>query len=433
MQRKNSEAPRGKTAVDAAHGTGMFYGWRIVGVSVMAQAFATGLTSYTFGLFQKPVAAEFGASFQQVGLGMTLITVAGSVFAPVLGVALDRYSIRALMVAGGALMAIGFGLMSVAPALWILGLLFGVFVGLGMPALGTNGCSKVVANWFIRYRGQALGISAAGTSVGGLLAPPLMAVAIDTYGWRGALLCAALAIALIAIPLVWLVIVNRPEDLGLAPDGEDRALVAGTPAPGGATAVADSTFGNLLRERNFWIITLSVGLCFAAVSSVIVNLHPYATDLGIGSRPAALLLSCISISGIGGKLLFGAVADRFETRRAMWLAIGGLAFYLGVLLLHPTYGVLVVGTLIGGLGLGGLLPVWGALIGRCYGRQAFGRVMGLMVPAMGPLLWVVFPFTGWVRDRTGNYDLAFVVFLGAMGLAAGLLTLLRPPQYEPGT
>jgi hypothetical protein len=73
------------------------------------------------------------------------------------------------------------------------------------------------------------------------------------------------------------------------------------------------------------------------------------------------------------------------------------------------------------------------MIGRCYGRQAFGRVMGLMLPAMGPLMWTVFPFTGWARDRSGNYDLAFVVFLGALGLAAGLLTLLRPPQYEPGT
>lgn len=433
MRRRNREEPRGKTAVDAAPDTGLFYGWRIVGASVVAQAFATGLTSYTFGLFQKPLAVEFGASFQQIGLGMTLLTVAGAVFSPVWGVALDRYSIRALMVAGGALMAIGFGLMSVAPALWILGLLFGGFVGLGMPALGTIGCSKVVANWFIRYRGQALGISAAGTSVGGLLAPPLMAVAIDAYGWRGALICAALALALIALPSVWPVIVNRPEDLGLVPDGEDRILVAGTRAPGGFTLATESRFSDLPRERNFWVITLSVGVCLAVVSSVIVSLHPYATDMGIGSRQAALLLSCISISGIGGKLLFGAVADRFETRRAMWLAIGCLVFHLGVLLSHPRYGVLVVGTLIGGLGLGGLLPVWGALIGRCYGRQAFGRVMGLMVPAMGPLLWVVYPFTGWVRDRTGNYDAAFVVFLVALTLGAALLTLLRIPQREPGT
>jgi len=411
----------------------MFYGWHIVWVSVVAQAFATGLTTYVFGLFQKPLATEFGASFQQVGLGMTLFSVGSSLFSPLLGVALDRYSIRGIMAAGGGLMAVGFGLMSIAPTLGTLGILFGGLVSCGMLALGTSGSSKVVANWFIVSRGRALGIAAAGTSAGGLLAPPLIAAAIDSFGWRTALLCSACAIALIAVPLVWLVTVNRPEDLGLLADGQDPRCAADLPPAGAASVPADWTFGTLVRDRNFWVITLSVGICFAVVSSLLVNLHPYATDRGIGSQPAALLLSCISISGIGGKLLFGAMADRFEAQHAMWLAMGGVALFVVVLLVHPSYAVLAAGSTIGGLALGGLLPVWGALIGRCYGRQAFGRAMGLMNPVMGPLLWGVFPFTGWVRDRTGNYDFAFVVFLGFVGLAACLLALLRPPPSEPGT
>jgi MFS family permease len=168
------------------------------------------------------------------------------------------------------------------------------------------------------------------------------------------------------------------------------------------------------------------------VGSLIVNLHPYATDLGIDDRRASLLISCLSAFGIGGKLIFGAVADRFDKRLGMWVAIGLLALYLGALLSHPGYAVLLVASAVGGLALGGFLPVWGALIGVCYGREAFGRVMGLMAPVMGPMNWIVFPFTGWVRDRTGSYDLAFVVFLGAIALAAGLLAFLRLPEREPG-
>jgi cyanate permease len=258
-------------------------------------------------------------------------------------------------------------------------------------------------------------------------------MAIAHYGWRGALVGTAVAVAVVTIPLIWFVVVNRPEDLGLLPDGVD-----GGPAPamlfsGSAMPMTDWTFGALLKDLNFWVITLSMGVCFASATSVIVNLHPYATDLGIGSGPAALLLSCISICGIGGKLLLGAVADYFQARYAMWLAMAGLALFLGVLLSHPSYGVLLAGCMVAGLALGGLQPVWGALIGRCFGRQAFGRVMGLMSPAMGPLLWAVFPFTGWVRDRTGSYDAAFVVFLAALLLGAGLLTVLRLPHREPGT
>jgi MFS family permease len=213
-------------------GSGVFYGWWIVAVSFATQAFAVGFTTYAFGLFQKPVAAEFDASFGEVGLGMTLMGVAIAAFSPFLGRALDRRSIRGIMVLGAALMAGGFALMSVAPSLWLLGLLFGCAVGLGMLALGPNGSTKVVANWFVRRRGQALGICAAGTSAGGFLAPPLIAVAIESFGWRGALGCLALAVAVFAIPMVWLVIVDRPEDRGLAPDGDAAARRPGHPGRG---------------------------------------------------------------------------------------------------------------------------------------------------------------------------------------------------------
>jgi MFS family permease len=90
-------------------------------------------------------------------------------------------------------------------------------------------------------------------------------------------------------------------------------------------------------------------------------------------------------------------------------------------------------SIVGGLSFGGFLPMWGALIGMCYGRESFGRVMGLMAPVMGPLNWLVFPLTGWVRDTTGSYDLAWVAFIGALALAALLLAFLRPPEREPGT
>lgn len=434
MQERRTDVPQEAIASDAVHPVGvrLFYGWYMVAVSIVCQAFAVGLTTYAFGLFQKPVAAEFHASFRQVGFGMTLLTATGSVAAPFFGVALDRYSIRAIMMIGGLLMAVAYGLMSVTPALWMLGALVGV-VGVGMLVLGPNGCTKLVANWFVKYRGRALGLCAVGTSLGGVLAPPLLAVAIDRYGWRNALLYTAVVVALITVPLVRFVVVNRPEDVALAPDGADDTPAVPVPTPFNTIAVNELTTGAVLRDPNFWIITVAIGVCFASISGVIVNLHPYATDLGISSGAAALLLSCLSVAGICGKLLFGAVADYFQAKHALWLTMVGMALFLGLLLLHPSYPVLLAGIAVCGMAPGGFQPVWGALIGRCYGRQSFGRVMGLMSPAMGPLLWVVFPFAGWVRDRTGNYDAAFAAFLAALAVGGGLLSLLRPPEREPGT
>jgi MFS family permease len=106
---------------------------------------------------------------------------------------------------------------------------------------------------------------------------------------------------------------------------------------------------------------------------------------------------------------------------------------LGTLLAHPGYLSLVVACVIGGLSFGGFLPLWGAMIGACFGRDSFGRVMGLMGPIMGPLNWVVFWFPGWVRDTTASYDLAIQAFLAAIGVAACVLIFLRVPEREPGT
>jgi MFS family permease len=364
---------------------------------------------------------------------MTLFGVATGLFAPFLGYLLDRHSIRWIMALGGAVMAMGFGLMSLAPSMLSLGLLFGVAIGLGAATLGPLGASKVVANWFVHQRGRALGFATVGTSVGGFIAPPLIILAIEAFGWRGALVAMGAVAALVTVPLAWLVIVNRPEDRGLAPDG-NAARAAPTPeAKSTDDPAAHWSLLGLLRERNFWVIALSVGLCFATLGSLLANLPRHAADLGIEKLAASFLLSTLAAAGIAGKIGFGALADRVDKRLLMWIAIAMLALYYGALRLHIGYGALLGMSVVGGLSFGGFLPMWGALIGMCYGRETFGRVMGLMTPVMGPLSWLVFPLTGWVRDTAGSYDAAWIGFIGAIALAALLLAFLRPPEREPGT
>jgi MFS family permease len=240
-------------------------------------------------------------------------------------------------------------------------------------------------------------------------------------------------VAAVAVPLAWLVIVNRPEDRGLAPDGDAGQAAAAPGETPGAEPAAHWSLSELLRERNFWVIGMSVGLCFATLGSLIANLPRHAADLGIEKLAASFLLSALSAAGIVGKIGFGALADRVDKRLLMWIAIAMLALYYGSLRLHFGYGALLGMSIVGGLSFGGFLPMWGALIGMCYGRESFGRVMGLMTPVMGPLNWMVFPLTGRVRDTTGSYDLAWVAFIGALALAALLLAFLRPPEREPGT
>jgi len=403
---------------------GTFYGWWMVGAALLVQAFSVGLTQYAFPLFLKPVAEEFGASRSSVASGYSGLAVVMAALGPFLGSALDRRSLRAILCAGALLMACGFGLIAVAPQLWLAGLLFAGVVGPGAMAAGPISASKLVANWFLRRRGLALGISATGTSIGGFLVPPLLTLAIERFGWRGAILAMASVLVTIALPIVALSVVGRPEERGLGPDG-DPPLPPGQRGP--AASHPELGFRKLLHDRNFLAITLAIGSVFAILVGLLTNLHAYATDLGISAERASLLLSSFSAFGIVGKLGFGAIADRWDKRALVWVAMAMLAVFLGVLLARPSFAWLLAGSAIGGLAIGGFLPLWGALIADCFGREAFGRVMGLMGPLMLPLNLTALQLAPWSFDSTGSYQLAMRLFLGWLAGAACALALVRVP------
>jgi predicted MFS family arabinose efflux permease len=199
---------------------------------------------------------------------------------------------------------------------------------------------------------------------------------------------------------------------------------------GSAGAPAEHGFRKLLHDRNFLAITLAIGSVFAILGGLLTNLHAYATDLGISAERASLLLSSFSAFGIVGKLGFGAIADRWDKRALVWFAMAMLALFLCVLLAQPSFRWLALGSAVGGLAIGGFLPLWGALIADCFGRESFGRVMGLMGPLMLPLNITALQLAPWSFDSTGSYQLALRLFLGWLAAAAGALALMRVPATQ---
>jgi sugar phosphate permease len=401
----------------------MFYGWWIVSAVFVAQAISSGLATYSFGLFQLPIAEEFDVSRSVVSLGMVGSMLLGAVLGPIFGRTLDRGSVRGLMLTSGAVMAGTYLAIAFVPSIALLGLFFVIGTASGQLGLGPLAASKLVATWFSRLRGRALGVSAVGTSAGGLLAPPLLAAAMAAWGWRGAAIAAAATLAVIALPVVGFVIRDRPSDVGLYPDG---AIDPPATPLGGAAAAWP--FKRLLGDRNFWVITLVIGSIFGVVTGIITNLPAVVAEFGIEAQQAAWILSLLSVSGIAGKLVFGAVADKFNKRVLVWIGMLMLLAFLIILLSEPGFGALVVGGVAMGFALGGALPLWGALIGDCYGPEAFGSVMGWMGPAMLPLTLSGVQLLPWCYDSTGSYTPALQGFLVALAVAASLLLLLRPPD-----
>jgi len=403
-----------------------FHGWRMVGVAFAVDFIAVGFFFYSFGVFYPAMDADFeGASFW-VAVGISVSTLGSGLLGPVIGRWLDRYPLRRIMLLGALITSAGFAALSQTHEIWQYYLVLGTFFAFGLGMMGGMASAKLVANWFSANRGTALGIATVGVSISGLAMPTVAHWLIEQVGWRNGFLLYAFGILVIAIPLVASFVVTRPEDVGQRPDGV---------AP--ETAVQENpadvwwTRGEILRTRNFWIISLPFAMAFAVLSAVLIHLVSHARDLGIDGYRATHAVSLAAGAGAIGKVFFGRLVDRVDPRIAIWTSFAVQIAGLLVLMAADAYASLVAGGLIYGFGMGGIVPLQGAVTGRAFGRFSFGEVAGLMRPVQVPLNMIGIPLAAWIHDATGSFEGAFGIFLGVYVVSATIISLLRVPPV-PG-
>ena len=188
-----------------------------------------------------------------------------------------------------------------------------------------------------------------------------------------------------------------------------------------------------LRQRNLWVIAIAFGINSCSNGAILIHIVPHTTDIGFAPLAAAWVISCITGFGAIGKLLFGWIADRIDKRRTLWCATGLQGLGIVLLLNAEQYPVLLLAATVYGLGMGGMPPLLGIMIGAAFGRARFGRVFGLMNPLMLPIRVLGPPYAGWIYDTTGSYQIAFLTFIGLCVASMLVLVFLRLPEVEPGT
>ena len=405
----------------------MFYGWVIVVGIFAVQLFMVGFFTYGFPLLVDPVQQEFDSSVTDVMLGISIGGVTGAIISPVVGPFVDKWSARGLIVIGTLSLAAALFLMSICQGVYQFAAVVALLLSAANVLVGPITGSALVSRWFSVSRGRALDIAATGTSFGGLIVPFLLENSIESMGWRGALQLLAACVMVLLLPLVFFGLRDNPSDLGLHPDGAESAAATAAAAP----ASRNWTTGEVLRSHSFWLIGSSLGILFLAYVGALANLHKYATGLGIEAGDATRLIQMIAVAGFIGKLVFGWAADRISLRVGLWLAQGLVATGIAVLSLEPGYTSMLLAASLMGLAAGGMLPVWGAMIGIEFGVASYGRVMGLMTPVIavfvvpGPILAAL------SVDRTGSYSLALQGFVGVLIIGALLLIPLRLATQQP--
>jgi len=400
-----------------------FYGWRIVAVAFFAQAITIGLTLIPFSLFITPLVADFDLPIASIQVGMGLFSVVMMGAGAGVGVLLDRFSIRWIMASGALVMTLSFLVMSVADHPWQLAILFGVGAAAGTAMAGPLAASTVVARWFETKRGLAMGLSAMGPPVGGLLLTPVAGWLLAEVGWRDTLQVFACATFVLA-PACLFVVRNSPEEVGQAMDGG----VPGDRDPGHTEEAEEWSAGRILRSRSFWFLALGVGIVFGLGGGWNANSARFGEDLGYSGQEISTLIGISAGLGIPGTLLFGRLADRFSQRVLLWCCIGIHAGALLILWTLPGPPLFATALFIFGFAGAGLLPVYATFIGRLFGPASFGRVMGLGGILVLPFAGLSPILVGAMRDQSGSYQGALLLL--AIGMAGGgaLLALVKVPK-----
>ena len=429
-----SAAPAGQQAP----GGRIFYGWWMVAITSVMSFFASGIFFRGFGVLVIPIRDQLGISQFQTNLVFSIARAEGGLEGPAAGWLIDKFGNRAVLVPSLVLTVVGYVVM----AFWLPNFWAFAFVYLGLVSLGNSmafqhACFAGLNQWFHRRRSMAISILAAVASLGGLALITTMNLLIERSGLRWGLITSGAFYAVILLPLCYW-FRNRPEDMGLLPDGATRQPAA----RGGGAAVRretrDYTVKEALRTQAYWLLLLGAGLRQMATLGILISLFPILVDdKGMSTQMAANLVGAMSAINFVSRLIMGYLGDRISKKAIMFLSLtvegmGYLFLWLGDW--QTAVGItLVLGFILcEGMMDGAGVIVWAAL-GEYFGRTRFATLRGYITFAYAWALVASPAYAGWVGDYFGDYDYAIIPgALCAFAAGACFLFIKRPPELMAG-
>ena len=406
-----------------------YYGWIVVGASsaVVFARMAPAITTLTVLIF--PMSEQLGWSRTLIAGSVSAGALAALVLSPVVGWAIDRFGARPVLV----ISVIGLGLAMISLAWATVPLTFYIAFAAARVVFHTSapiGASTVAARWFIRKRGRAIGMIFLFGAIGGIVFTMVASLVVENHGLKATWIVIGLIVLLFSVAPPLLLMAEKPEDIGLLPDGElpedpdTRTVVR--PADRlrlRAAADADSwTLGEAVRTRTFWLLVFMGFASFFVHTSIGVHMGAYFRDVGLGATAAALAVSLSWAVSAFGSVTWGWVTERIELRYAysvMFLFQAGSTLYL--IFVGGTLGVFLAAGLFGVVSAGSNV-VPSVIYANYFGRSSLGKIRGLgevgvlLAQATGPVI------AGILFDLRGGYSTIFTAFV-VLALVCSLLVL----------
>ena len=424
-----------------ARRTPFFYGWVVLFSAGTSNFVRNAAASLTIAVFVYPLSQELGWSRTLIAGAASLGGLAATFASPAVGWTVDRFGARLVLTL--SVLVLGLATISLAWATSTV-TLFGAAVpwafylacGAGRVIFSSPvpiATSVVVSRWFVRMRGRVNGMLSAAHSAGMILFPMLASVIIARDGWREAWVVLGLVVWGVALLPAWLLMAERPEDVGLRPDGDAADSPEDSPSPG---EEPEWTLAEAVRTPALWILAVGTGALFLIQAGTNTHAAAFFRDQGLDAATAGLAISLnAAFLGIGG-LVWGRVVEGCSPRYVMAAVALVMAAGSALFITADTAVEALVCSSIFGFGLGGMLTVPPVAYADYFGRRSLGAIRGVTEPftTFGQAVGALVPgvvFDHLTAPGAQSYRPAFAGF-AVLGLVTMLMFLLaRPPRRRP--
>jgi OFA family oxalate/formate antiporter-like MFS transporter len=396
-----------------------FYGWVVLACICLAGFARQGPAVAVLSVFVVPMTEAFGWTRTEIAGAVSLGGLLAAFLSPLLGPMVDRHGARLILCL--AVLATGLSTMalSLTQSLLFFYLLF-CFARMNWAGPFDLGLYSALNNWFIERRALATSIATL-AQMSGLVAIPIIAqLAMHEDGWRAGWIAIGWTVLVVGFLPVWLLMVRRPEDLGLHPDhGASSAGAREEPHFDRAAA---------MRTRAFWLLSLYTVLVYPVQAGVSLHQAAHLIERGIAPLAAATAIGAFSAMSAVASFGVGLLPRRWPVRHSMLGAAvvlsAGTFSLIGVQSAHAAYAAAG----LFGVGIGAILTLLPIAWADYFGRRSYGAIRGValslqvVAQAVGPLL------SGALRDWTGTYAASLTVFGCVSAIAAMVAFVARRPR-----
>ena len=396
--------------------------WFIAGLTFLTLMATAGFRSAPSVLIL-PLEEAFGWGRDGISLAVSINVLLYGLTAPFAAALMERFGIKRVVMVALATVGSGALLTVFMNSLWQLLALWGFVVGIGTGSMALVFAASIVNRWFVERKGLVIGALTAAAATGQLIFLPTLSTFAITYGWKSVSITVGIA-ALVMVPLIYILLPERPSDIGVRPFGAQEDWQAPSQIKGNAAALAVNTLREAVRVKNFWYLVISFFVCGLSTSGLIgTHFIPAAHDHGMMEVAAASLLALIGVFDVVGTLFSGWLTDRIDPRKLLFFYyfLRGLSLFLLPSILfatvHPSTLFFVI---FYGLDWVATVPPTILLCRTVLGPERATVVYGWVFAAHQIGGSIAAFGAGVARVKFGDYAVAFY----ASGIACLLVSLL---------